>query len=263
MHVPNVVLLHEFRAAPLVCHWLRLALRFWNQMVQNKHWVLHAALLSDIGLAKSGSKECWAGKVITILNTFGVKYDLSDPIDSICKVVDVEKVVEALKLQVFQSLSYTFVDPRTCPSSGAKHSMYMRWFAHTDNGNFHVHIKSTGIPSGKHRDLMRFRLGCTKNAVNEGRMQNHNTKKPRSERLCAYCTMEQAEDELHMVFDCSVYNGIRSSRRFLSLFKDVDTGDMRTFFNNQYQQPLLADFVRAIMVARKQHIAALLINLLQ
>ena len=68
-----------------------------------------------------------------------------------------------------QSLIVAHSDPRTCPSNGAKRCTYMHWFAHTDRGVYHPHIKYTTISAGKHRDLMRFRLGCADIAVNSGR----------------------------------------------------------------------------------------------
>ena len=70
-HVPNVVMLHEFKAAPLVCHWLRLVLRFWNQLVENKHWLLHSVFQVNVLKAVHGLKNCWAAKVLVILVHLG------------------------------------------------------------------------------------------------------------------------------------------------------------------------------------------------
>lgn len=249
-HVPNIALLHEFKAAPLVCYWLRLVLRFWNQIVLNTHWLLHAVLLDNVGLAKSGLESCWSAKVITTLRKLGVMTDLSHSVADICRVVDVDEVVERLNTRIFQCLWATHLDPRSCPSIGAKHCLYMRWFAHTDTHVFHPHITCTDIEYGKHRQLMRFRMGCADIAVNAGRFVK--PKKERANRLCKCCSLKQAEDELHVVFRCPAYNRIRSSLKYSALFVGIVVGDMLSFFNECTRQSLLADFIRTIEVARKR-----------
>ena len=42
----------------------------------------------------------------------------------------------------------------------------------------------------------------------------------RAQRLCPHCDAGVVEDELHMVFDCALYNGVR--QQFADLFGSGD-----------------------------------------
>ena len=153
-----------------------------------------------------------------------------------------------------QSLFNTHADPRTCPSHGAKQCTYMQWFAHADRAVYHPHIKYTTITSGKHRDLMRCRLGCADIAVNSGRFVAKQIKKARSVCICPCCCSGQPEDELHVVFECTAYNSIRSQNKFAGLF---DSGhSMKALFCLPHHQSILSDFIRSISLRRKQLVAA-------
>jgi hypothetical protein len=254
-HVPNMVLLHEFKAAPMVCHWLRLALRFWNQLVENKHWLLHSIFQDNVMKAVHGLKRCWSAKMLGILVQLG-EFSFVGSVSAvdICKkVIDVDRVVGVLHSQVMQSLFNTHADPRTCPSDGAKHCTYMQWFAHADRDMYHPHIKYTTITSGKHRDLMRFRLGCADIAVNSGRFVVTQIKKARSDRVCPCCG-SGPEDELHVMFECTAYDNIRSQAKFAGLF--VGGHDMKTLFCHPQHQAILSDFIRSISLERKRLVAA-------
>jgi hypothetical protein len=254
-HVPNEVMLHDFKAAPMVCHWLRLVLRFWNELVKNTQWLMHSVFKENVAMAVAGLKNCWAAKLICTLRKLDELAGIYSA-DNICKLqFDVDKVVEKMHHHIFQSLLSTPMDPRTCPNVGVKHCTYMRWFAPADTTVFQPHIKCINIPAGKHRELMRFRLGCADIAVNEGRFDKGVKKKARADRTCPCCTSGQAEDELHVVFECTAYNHIRGSPRFSALFVSIPDGGMREMFCDPHRQNLLADFVRALSFARKRRLA--------
>lgn len=251
-HVPNVVLLHEFKAVPVVCHWLRLVLRFWNKMVLSKNALLRAVFKANVQLALLGLKDCWSAKVLGMLVVFREMSSVGSlRHEDICNMVlDVDRVVDILYSQVMQSLTSVHINPRLSPSPGAQQCTYLRWFAHADRFEFHPHVKCTSIFAGLHRELMRFRLGCAKNAVNSGRFLAPNVKQPRAQRSCPCCSSGQAEDELHMVFECDAYQEIRSRSYFAVLFSIGDGHDMNSLFCSPIHQPLLADFIRAISLKR-------------
>ena len=171
------------------------------------------------------------------------------------RVIDVDRVVDILHNQVLKSLVLDHTDPRTCPSTGAKCCTYMQWFAHADRAVYHPHVRCTNISAGKHRDLMRFRLGCADIAVNAGRFVVN--KKPRAERICPCCDSGQAEDEKHVVLECPAYDCIRSRAEFAALFDDDQVIDMRSIFCDPQHQSVVADFIRAISLERKKLVAVL------
>ena len=89
---------------------------------------------------------------------------------------------------------------------------------------------------------MRFTLGCTDNAVNNGRFLCASERKPRAERVCQHCKNNQPEDKLRMVFECSAYDHIRADFRDLFIgFLDFNPR-MESFFS-QSRQDRIANFV--------------------
>jgi hypothetical protein len=115
------------------------------------------------------------------------------------------------------------------------------------------------------RELTRFRLGAhglqvTKAAwASGGNMDRIN-------RLCKCCSMGIVEDEVHLIFECPLYDDIR--QRFGSLFRsfsvangdgyftiifDSSTEVMMQRFMRQANQLSVAKFVRKCMSARTMH----------
>jgi hypothetical protein len=257
-HVPNEVMLQEFKAAPMVCHWLRLVLRFWNELVKNTHWLMHSIFKTNVAMAVAGLKSCWAAKLICTLRKLDELPGVYSA-DTICKLqFDVDRVVDKMQCHIFQALVNTHANPRTCPNVGVKHCAYTRWFAQDNTTLFHPLIKCINIPTGKHKELMRFRLGCAEIAVNEGRFDKGPNKRPRADRVCPCCTSGQAEDELHVVFECSAYSHIRGYPRFAALLASIPDGNMRELFSDPNRQDILADFIRALSLARKRRLATIL-----
>jgi hypothetical protein len=210
-----------------------------------------------VAMAVAGLKSCWAAKLISTLRKLGELPHMHSA-DFLCKhEFDVDHVVDKMHMHIFQSLMNTHCNPRTSPSVGATHCAYMQWFAMEKADGFHPHIKCITMPTTKHQELMRFRLGCADIAVNSGRFELPCKKKARAERTCPCCTSGQAEDELHVVFECTAYDTIRNSTKFAGLFEDIPVGGMKKLFSDPQRQHLLADFVRALSLARKQRIASL------
>lgn len=209
-------------------------------------------------MAVGGLKSCWAAKVLGMLVKLGEISSLDAvAVPDLCKlVIDVDRVVGVLHSQILMSLTSTHADPRTCPSEGAKQCTYMQWFAHADRTVYHPHVKCITISFGKHRELMRYRLGCADTAVNAGRMVHRHVKKPRAERICPCCDSGQAEDELHQVLECTAYDDIRSKTKFAVLFGTGRENSMTSIFCDMIHQSIVADFVRAVSVRRKQLVAA-------
>ena len=61
-----------------------------------------------------------------------------------------------------------------------------------------------------------------------------------------------AEDEMHLVFECDAYDTIRRGSNFTALFSGVADNDMKGFFSRPALQSLLADYIRAVCMKRKQ-----------
>ena len=116
---------------------------------------------------------------------------------------------------------------------------YHQWF-----GGAHRKHLGVCLPNHCLTNLVRFRLGSTSLYAND----QHNV--PREQRLCKLCGSCKVEDELHVVFECSFYNVLRSQSKWAHLFR-VANLDMNTFFN-QDDQYNVAHFITALLAVRKQ-----------
>jgi hypothetical protein len=82
-------------------------------------------------------------------------------------------------------------------------------------GKMHKHL-ATDIPNPVHKGLMRFRLSCR-----DLRIHNHTIDRP--QLICTFCGTNRSwphgrlEDELHLIFECPVYDEIR--KLYPALFK--------------------------------------------
>ena len=126
--------------------------------------------------------------------------------------------------------SYVHAEGERCRS-------YARWF--WNNGRNEVmNMRDIQLRN----ELIRFRLGAHGLGVVRGAWDNTD----RRNRICRCCRTGVIEDEVHMIFECSLYNNIRS--RFRDLFSEwtihsdeimitiaIDDPDnmMRVFFRQQ------------------------------
>ena len=133
--------------------------------------------------------------------------------------------------------------------------MYNNWFR--GNGDsLHPHILSTSIPVGQHINLMRFRLGCADLAANNGQRSCAKNRVPRGDRVCTLPNCGGIENELHAIFECKANTHIRLSSEYSGLFENVQTGDMRAFFNGA-KQSAVASFITTIANHRKDILLSL------
>ena len=115
---------------------------------------------------------------------------------------------------------------------------------------------TAGIPFGALKQLMRLRTGAHHLAVETGRW----TGLARTTRLCTMCSYGSIEDELHLLFECPAYEGLRESHseylfsphggvRACRKQARADPAFIRMFAN---QHPLrLARYVQACLDTRK------------
>jgi len=97
--------------------------------------------------------------------------------------------------------------------------------------------------------LMKFRLGnhmlrCNEHAI------------PLGQRLCRLCEAGVVEDEMHVVFECRAYDGLRGMQRWRVLYTGHLHNDLNAFMN-QDNQLLLSAFMNALMNVRRKKLSTL------
>jgi hypothetical protein len=94
-------------------------------------------------------------------------------------------------------------------AEGERCRTYARWF--WKNGvNEVMNMRDIQLRN----ELIRFRLGAHGLGVVRGAWENTD----RRDRICRCCRTGVVEDEFHMIFECSLYNDVRS--RFRDLFSE-------------------------------------------
>ena len=129
--------------------------------------------------------------------------------------------------QVWESLN---VSPQTAPSKRAKLCAYHHWFARPSNLRFEPYYE---LPMGirKLRALVQFRLGSHALPIEQGRFARPAVL--RHVRRCTVCDTQAVDDEVHCVFDCPQFSGIRA--QFPGMFQDA-AGCMHMFMWHKDQK---------------------------
>ena len=221
-------------------------------MTDNDDWLLHSVLRDNVDLAlRHNNKECWSYKVLSILRDVGATPGDGSHQDFCSAHLDVDAIVESWRSFLFRHWAALGTDPRTCVSEGAKMCAYKNWFSYP-NGSSALHLHDLSISPGLHRRLMRFRMACSDLEVNSGRLGRNGDKRPRHGRVCRCCNLNVVEDELHFLFDCPVYDELRTSR-FSHLFETdyARQHNIRMFMNSSCNQLEIAMLLNDMFEHRK------------
>jgi len=266
--VSRWVLLRECGIDPIQSFWARICARFWNRnQLPAATRLIRALLRKDVALFQSGSDTCWAAKFLTCMARIGLTNGKSQgelrlmSLDSICAMkfseADIQKALDKV-YDTFRGIGEG--SPRTADRRGLAWVRNKVWFQSDKN----LHLVMAAPP--KHTSaLMRFRLGC----CSELRVHDH-TIENRNNRYCTTCYLpaesrhanargtKSQDDEFHMIFECVRFQGLRSSRRWASLFSG-GTGDLKAFMN-QEPQAKVAYFIYTLLEIKKRPESAVFIN---
>ena len=115
------------------------------------------------------------------------------------------------------------------------------------------------------RCLTRFRLGAHGLEVSKAGWTNGGSVDRRN-RLCKCCKMEIVEDEVHLIFECPMYDNLRQHYKSLfSVFSLIDrsghssiifsatTEEIMQCFMGQPNQFLIAKFIGKCLLMRSKH----------
>ena len=238
--------------------------RFWKRLstLQDTTRILQLAFTEHCQLVKK-QKKCWGtASCALICHVMGTS-DISEPPPSASAVR--ERAQRNLNLALTESVNMSRSDHRDLYTNPilyqhAEHERrrtYARWFwAGGRAAALEIHDAKA------RRQLTRFRLGAHGLQVTKAAWANGGCM-DRKNRLCSCCSMSIVEDEVHVIFECPLYNAIR--QRYSILFSDFcirdpsghmtiifggSTEEMMIGFMNQPKQFLVANFVSKCMMIR-------------
>jgi len=256
------ILMEELDRVPVAFAWMKLALGFWNRVVQKSEddyaYVAMSATLQN--------NHGWIKHMRSALARWGVFHVMEELVE-----VDIEDISDRM---TNYWKSKTFIPDCTMQirdipdeiSKGFKTLKYIKWFAADPDCARHVKFTAALHRFDHINVVAKFRMGChwlkCEKRVVAGREIS------RSQRMCELCEYNKCEDEMH-IFECPFYNDIRL--KFRHLFQHVcsdafQNNDMTVWswvfldenfriFMNGYQDPCfwldLSHFLIACREKRK------------
>ena len=223
------IIFREFAERPWLDSWWSMVLGFMRRLSLLPEGSLHLDVLRDNIADARQPLMCanWAAGVDKQFRGLGMGSPfVSSGIGALDSLGFMSRSAKR-RGQVWEDLH---VSPRTAPSKGAKLCTYHHWFGRPSNLRFEPYYD---LPMGisKLRALVQFRLGSHTLPVEQGRFARPAV--PRHLRRCTVCNTQAVGDELHCVFDCPHFSGIRA--QFPGLFQDA-AGCMRMFMWHRDQK---------------------------
>lgn len=192
--------------------------------------LLVQAVIENVSLAEGVSS--WFQDFIGLLNRFGGVPSEGLVVNGRLWSVPIKSTLALFDAWFYSCWRDLPEDPRTAPEDRVACCKYQEWFAvqggspfnmkeHLDRGHWTdspPYVRNTGgVPKSKVRALAAYRLGAHdldietrkwRRVVNPATGRKQGAPVPREQRLCGFCWQEIG-DEMHMVFKCGSYQGVR------------------------------------------------------
>jgi hypothetical protein len=202
------LLFRELGQLPLHHFWLRQVCGFWNRLVDSAGTVYHDAFVADVKMAcRKSSSDCWAAKVIAVLDALGYEW----PADTqrlheryVSHKIRLEEPLKALEERFLEPwrVHETPMDPRVFTGEGVKMCRHQNWML-APGSVACLRYQCVSLPLHQVHAVARFRVCAWPLAV------YRDTHLPREQRVCRVCKCGMMEDEYHVVFECSAYDHLR------------------------------------------------------
>ena len=208
---PTEVVYAELGRFQLSVDWAKLIVRFWTRLVhmEESRLVKQAFILSLelAGRARANlpaAHRPWAAQVKSLFETLGLAVNLSASTE-----VNAADVVKTMQARHVGELS-------ACAKSKVQHYVSCVRGGISLEGYQPAEYLAAVADRPRRERLAQLRTGSHWLRVETGRWQ----RLERAQRLCPHCDAGIVEDEMHLVFDCALYNGVR--QQFADLFSSGD-----------------------------------------
>lgn len=208
---PTEVVLAELGRFSLTAFWAKMVARFWNRLICiSDDRLLKQAFHLSLELAAStpaswpAAHRPWAAQVTDMFRALGKEVSLGAPTE--IAAADIVTTVQARELDALTASQKSKVQ---------HYISYIRGGINIDNYQPAAYLSA--VADRRRRVcLAQLRTGSHWLRVETGRWQ----RLEREQRVCPHCTAGAVEDEMHMIFDCPKYAGVRL--QFPALFSSGD-----------------------------------------
>ena len=199
------IIWRELSLQPYSHAWLVRAARFWNNLAVSQGFHKHLAL-DAVRLAVQSRVRNWVHGLHRALLSVGYHMQLAT---GVMHEIDIGDLRSCLAAQLASAWESVAVNPRSCPSQGARLCTYLQWFACPDSCP--KRLLRLPLPRKAMVCLLRLRTGCHGLPNIAGSWVGV----PRSQRLCPLCEGQYA-DERHALLECPALAGLR--QQYAQLF---------------------------------------------
>ena len=192
------IIWRELSLQPYHHAWLVRAACFWNALASSQGFHKRVAL-DAVFLALHRGASNWVSGLCHALSLVGYNLQLNT---ADMQDIDIRDLRGCLSAQLAHAWESVALNPRSCPSEGARLCTYLRWFACPTHNQ--IELLRLPLPYKTMVKFLRFRTGChaLPNVTRgwEG--------VPRSQRLCPLCQSQYC-DERHALLECPALVSLR------------------------------------------------------
>ena len=215
---------------PMQYYWLRALLKFWNNsLVATDNTLLQHVVSADLYLwGCYEDVDCWSAQLGGSLQGLTMHCGGVDWSHSLKQVaeIDVRCVMEGFE-QAYHSFWRNFYsgNVRAPNTKDRKFRTYRQWFMYRDHENPAPYLLSRiGYKHICH--MAQFRLGS--HNLDVEKMRHSGRFRLWQYRYCRRCSPAhlstlscKVDDEYHMLFDCEVFEDLRTSDQYAPLFNQI------------------------------------------
>jgi len=227
----------ELNCTPMLIHFLKRVLTFWNRLVQGSVTSLHVAAFQDNIMLHDTRHKSWVQGIAMMLIAFGYTedevHDMIHSSQTLPVKAIVDKAVHICANHVAHSHGFEvdnngraindYWSVREIPDNvrdGFKHMKYDRWFRKNPMLETELKYRNScclnALFSSSHvRVVSNFRLGM--GSLNCETLRSSHP--ARSTRHCVKCDLHDIEDEVHVLV-CPAYRAVRD--QFPKVFQTTE-----------------------------------------
>jgi hypothetical protein len=205
---PTEVVLAELGRFSLAAFWAKMVTRFWNRLIcmaddrlLKQAFHLSLELATRTPASWPAAHRPWAAQVADMFRALGKEVSLGAPTEF--AAADIVATVQARELDALTASQKSKVQHYiSCIRGGG---------VTIDNYQPTAYLAAVA-DRPRRACLAQLRTGSHWLRVETGRWQ----RLEREQRVCPHCAAGAVEDEMHMIFDCPKYDGVR--QQFPALF---------------------------------------------
>ena len=243
----NAAIYGELGRFPLYIQRYILILKYWLKLLHTDNVILKRIYQNSLERCKLGSKNNWANKVKTLLDTFGFSdYWLYQ------NNIDETRFISIFKTRILDCFKQTW-------SSNIKNNRVLKSLYQCIKPNWGLENYIRILNTKQNRSaLTKIRISSHNLRIESGRYGRQRIE--RSDKVCTVCNSGEIEDEYHFILICPAYSDFRKNYISRKYFRVRPNMFKLLQLLNSSNVRILLNLSRFITCATKQRLSLLNTN---